>query len=122
MTHPQPSPQNPHTSQSARFSSFTLSPRELPLEFYRSGPWDDLDVAGFGSFLARLDISIFFLRKGANGRITVLAPPKGPNYSFSLLNDGTEEWTYDLVWETIREQTQDPLQGQIYPTAGGLLR
>ena len=83
------------TPKSAKSSWFSLNPQELSLEFYHSSPWDYLDVARFGSFPTYLDISVFFLPKGVDGRITALAPPNEPSYS--LLSDGIEEWTNDLV-------------------------
>ena len=53
------------------------TPRALPLEFYCASPWDYLVVAGIGSFPACLDISIFFLRKGADGKVSALSPHDG---------------------------------------------
>ena len=67
-----------------------MDPRALPLDFYRVGPWDYLDAVGIGSFLACLDINIFFLRKEVEGNVLALSPHDGPSYSFTFLSDGTE--------------------------------
>ena len=71
--------------------------RELPCKFYTAGPWDYLDVADIETFLACLNISIFLLRKGMDGKIAALAPRDGPSYAFTFLNDGTESWSDNSV-------------------------
>ena len=48
-------------------------------------------MASIGAFLACLDISIFLLCKGVDGKVTILAPQNGPSYAFTFLNDGLEE-------------------------------
>ena len=60
-------------------------------------------MAGIGAFPACLDISIFLLRKGADGKITALAPKDGPSFAFTFLSDGIEEWPDDSVWDSLRE-------------------
>ena len=52
-----------------------------------------MDVAGIGTFSACLDVNIFFLRKGAEGKVSALYPHNSPSYSFTLTSDGTEQWT-----------------------------
>ena len=47
-------------------------------------------MAGVGAFPTCLDISIFLLHKGADGKITMLAPKDGPSYAFTFLSDGSE--------------------------------
>ena len=84
-------------------------------------PWDYLDVDGIGSFPTCLDVSIFLLRKGANGKITALAPFDGPSYFFTFMSDGTKEWSDDLAWETLRGETHAQIQACIGPKGGELL-
>ena len=63
-------------------------------------------MADIGTFDACLDISIFLLRKGADGKIAALAPRDGLSYAFTFLSDGTKSWSDDTVWESLREQTR----------------
>ena len=78
-------------------------------------------MAGIGAFPTCLDISIFLLRKGAHGKVTVLAPKDGPSYAFTFLNDGSKKWTNDLVWEALKEQTHAQIHSWIGPNDGELL-
>ena len=80
-----------------------------------------MDVADVGTFPACLDISIFLLRKGTDGKIATLAPRDGPSYAFTFLSNGTESWSDDSVWETLREQTHAQICSWIGPSGGQLL-
>ena len=60
-----------------------------------------MDAVGIGSFYACLDISIFFLRKGVEDKMSALFPHDAPSYSFIITSDGIEQWTDESVWETI---------------------
>ena len=98
-----------------------LLPRHLPIEFYCVGHWDYLDIAREGTFPAQLDISIFILQKGADHRITPLAPLDGPSSSFVFLSRGKEPWTGDQLWDSILEQAGDHMEDWIGPTRPELL-
>lgn len=44
-----------------------------------------MDVAGIGSFLTCLDVSIFLLHNGPDAKIMALAPSDGLGYAFTFL-------------------------------------
>ena len=79
-------------------------------------------MAGIGAFLACLNISIFLLCKGADGKITMLAPKDGPSYAFTFLSDGAEKWIDDSVGEALREQTHVQIHSWIGLKGGELIR
>ena len=66
--------------------------------------------------------NIFFLRKGAEGKVSILAPHDGPSFSFTISSDGTEQWTNENVWDTIRDQTQEQVQDWVGSRAAELLQ
>ena len=81
-----------------------------------------LDAASFGSFPTCLEISIFFLRTRAEGKVSALAPHNSPSYSFTVTSDGTEQWMDEKVWETIRTWSKEQVQGWIGSRAADLLQ
>ena len=74
-------------------------------------------MAGIGTFPARLNVSIFLLHKGADGKITL----DSPSYGFTFLNNGSEEWSDDSIWEALREHTRAHMHSWIGPKGGELL-
>ena len=54
--------------------------------------------------------------------MSVLAPHDGPSFSFTISSDGTEQWTDENVWDTIRFQTQEQVQDWVGSRAAELLQ